>query len=45
MADSLASAYSQAGEFIQRRPGQSLLTVFGIGLVTGLIVAFSMRSR
>jgi len=45
VADTVAAGYGQAGQFVQRRPTESLLTAFGLGLVTGLLVAVMTRSR
>lgn len=44
-ADTVASRYNQAGEFLQERPGQALVMAFGIGMAAGLLVAMSFRSR
>ena len=45
LADGVAARCNQAGQLVQRRPVESLLAAFGIGMVTGLFVAFTIRSR
>jgi len=45
LADSVSARYGQAEELMQRRPIESVLTAFGIGLVAGLLVALTIRSR
>lgn len=44
-ADTMAAGYSQAGEMVQQRPGQSLLLAFGLGVAAGMFLALGFRGR
>ena len=44
-ADQVRAGYSEAERFVRDRPGASLLVCFGVGLITGVVIAFSLRSR
>ncbi len=44
-ADAAKSGYDQTRKMVKNRPMESLAVCFGIGLVTGVIVALTMRSR
>jgi uncharacterized protein YjbJ (UPF0337 family) len=39
------AGYDEAEHFVQNRPGESLLVCFGLGLITGVVIALSIRSR
>ena len=43
--DRLRDRYDRASGVVRENPAQSLLTAFGVGLVAGLIVGLSLRSR
>jgi uncharacterized protein YjbJ (UPF0337 family) len=45
MADSLRSGYGQAQQMVQQRPGQSLATAFGAGLVIGMVLGLVLAKR
>ena len=44
-ADRVRAGYTEADRFVRDRPGKSLLVCFGVGLVAGVVIAFSLRSR
>ena len=44
-ADQVRGGYSEAERFVRNRPGESLLVCFGVGLITGVVIALSLRSR
>ena len=44
-ADQVRAGYGEAEKFVRNRPGESLLVCFGLGLITGVVIALSMRSR
>ncbi len=43
--DQVRAGYDEAENFVRNRPGESLLVSFGLGLITGVVIALSMRSR
>ena len=44
-ADQVRAGYDGAERFVRDRPGESLLVCFGVGLITGVVIALSLRSR
>jgi uncharacterized protein YjbJ (UPF0337 family) len=38
------AGYRQAGRFVRRRPGESLVTSFVAGVITGIVIALALRS-
>ena len=44
-SDQVCAGYAKADRFVRDRPVQSLLVCFGFGLITGVVVALSLRSR
>jgi uncharacterized protein YjbJ (UPF0337 family) len=44
-AGQVRAGYSEAERFVRARPGESLLVCFGVGLITGVVIASSLRSR
>ena len=44
-ADQVHAGYNEAERFVRHRPGESLLVCFGVGLITGAVIALSLRSR
>jgi len=44
-ADQVRAGYDEAERFVRNRPGESLLVCFGLGLITGVVIALSVRSR
>ncbi len=44
-ADQVRAGYDEAERFVRDRPGESLLVCFGVGLITGVVIALSLRSR
>ena len=44
-ADQVLAGYDEAERFVRNRPGESLLVCFGVGLITGVVIALSSRSR
>ncbi len=44
-ADQVRAGYNEAERFVRDRPGESLLVCFGVGLITGVVFALSLRSR
>ena len=43
--DQVRAGYIEAERFVRNRPGESLLACFGLGLITGVVIALSLRSR
>ena len=43
--DQMRAGYNEAERFVRNRPGESLLACFGLGLITGVVIALSLRSR
>ena len=44
-ADQIRAGYDEAGRLVRSRPGESLLVCFGVGLIAGVVIAMSLRSR
>jgi uncharacterized protein YjbJ (UPF0337 family) len=44
-AGQVRAGYNEAERFVRDRPGESLLACFGVGLITGVVIALSLRSR
>jgi ElaB/YqjD/DUF883 family membrane-anchored ribosome-binding protein len=44
-ADQVRAGYDEAERFVRNRPGESLLVCFGAGLIAGVVIALSLRSR
>ena len=44
-ADQVRAGYNEAERFVRDRPGESLLVCFGVGLITGVVIALVVRSR
>ena len=44
-AGQMRAGYDGAERFVRDRPGESLLVCFGVGLITGVVIALSLRSR
>jgi ElaB/YqjD/DUF883 family membrane-anchored ribosome-binding protein len=44
-ADQVRAGYNEADRFVRNRPGESLLVCFGVGLIAGVVIALSLRSR
>jgi uncharacterized protein YjbJ (UPF0337 family) len=44
-ADQVRAGYDEAERFVRDRPGESLLVCFGVGVITGVVIALSLRSR
>jgi ElaB/YqjD/DUF883 family membrane-anchored ribosome-binding protein len=44
-AGQVRAGYSEAERFVRNRPGESLLVCFGVGLIAGVVIALSLRSR
>ena len=44
-ADQVRVGYDAAERFVRDRPGESMLVCFGVGLITGVVIALSLRSR
>ena len=44
-ADRVRAGYHEAERLVRDRPGESLLVCFGAGLITGVVIALSLRSR
>lgn len=44
-ADQMRAGYHAAERVVRDRPGASLAVCFGAGLVTGVVIALSLRSR
>ncbi len=45
LSDVARDRYEMASDVVRHKPGQSVATAFGIGLVAGLIVGLALRSR
>ena len=43
--DQVRSGYDEAERFVRSRPVESLLVCFGLGLITGVVIALALRSR
>ena len=41
----MRAGYNEAERFVRNRPGESLLVGFGVGLIAGVVIALSLRSR
>ena len=44
-ADQVRAGYDEAERFVRDRPGESLAVCFGVGVITGVVIALSLRSR
>ena len=44
-ADQMRTGYDEAERLVRNRPGESLLVCFGVGLIAGVVIALSLRSR
>lgn len=44
-ADQVRAGYNEAERIVRDRPGESMLVCFGVGLITGVVIALSLRSR
>ena len=44
-ADQVRAGYDEAERFVRNRPGESLLVCLGVGLIAGVVIALSLRSR
>lgn len=44
-ADQLRAGYEGAERLVRKRPGESLAVCFGVGLITGVVIALVLRSR
>jgi ElaB/YqjD/DUF883 family membrane-anchored ribosome-binding protein len=44
-SESVRAGYDEAAEMVRRRPAESLAVAFGAGLIAGVIVGLTMRSR
>ena len=44
-AGQVRAGYDEAERFVRDRPGESLLVCFGVGVITGVVIALSLRSR
>lgn len=44
-ADQVRAGYDATERFVRQRPGQSLAVCFGVGVITGVVIALSLRSR
>ena len=44
-AGQVRAGYNEAERFVRNRPAESLLACFGVGLVAGVVIALSLRSR
>ena len=45
VADQVRAGYNETERFVRNRPGESLLVCFGVGLIVGVVIALSLRSR
>jgi uncharacterized protein YjbJ (UPF0337 family) len=43
--DTIRDGYEQAGEMIRQRPTESVALCFGVGVLVGLLIGASFRSR
>jgi uncharacterized protein YjbJ (UPF0337 family) len=37
--------YARAGEVVQRHPAESMIAVFGLGMITGVVIGLLLRSE
>jgi len=44
-SDQVRAGYNEAERFVRDRPGESLLVCFGVGVITVVVIALSLRSR
>ena len=44
-ADQVRAGYDEAKRFVRDRPGESLAVCFGVGVITGVVIALLLRSR
>ncbi|MCY2994026.1 MAG: CsbD family protein [Planctomycetota bacterium] len=44
-ADQIRAGYDGAERLVRNRPGESLAVCFGVGLITGVVLALALRSR
>ena len=44
-SDQVCAGYAKTDRFVRDRPVQSLLVCFGVGLITGVVIALSLCSR
>ena len=44
-ADQVRAGYDEAERFVRNRPGESILVCLGVGLIAGVVIALSLRSR
>jgi uncharacterized protein YjbJ (UPF0337 family) len=44
-ADQVRGGYHEAERFVRDRPGASLAVCFGVGVIAGIVIAASLRSR
>ena len=44
-ADQVRVGYDEAERFVRNRPGESILVCLGVGLIAGVVIALSLRSR
>ncbi len=44
-ADQIRASYDGAERLVRDRPGESLAVCFGVGLITGVVLALALRSR
>lgn len=44
-ADRVRAGYNEAECIVRDRPGESMLVCFGVGMITGVVIALSLRSR
>lgn len=44
-ADGVRAGYKEAERFVRDRPGKSLLLCFAAGLIAGVVISLSLRSR
>jgi ElaB/YqjD/DUF883 family membrane-anchored ribosome-binding protein len=44
-AEQVRAGYDGAERFVRDRPGASLAVCFGVGLITGVVIALALRSR
>ena len=44
-ADQVRAGYDAAERFVRERPGEALAVSFGVGVITGVVIALFLRSR
>ena len=44
-ADQMRAGYDAAERFVRERPGESLAVCFGVGVITGVVIALLLRTR